>query len=209
MTLCVPHPALSPAFLQAFVRHCYFLARAQGRDVPFELALEDFNRRFAADWRRAKMREDCRAELSEIDRHKFFRSIEEARDIGRARAAAEWCERHAADWRRDRESLERNGFLRRAVAVPRAGVDPAPLMAALVDIARRYEADLFLHRPGMRLRQFELDGKPFLRLRAMTGALALVLHRGDALEFIATGQAAGGALDAVEQRVKGAAGPNV
>jgi phosphotransferase system HPr (HPr) family protein len=170
-------------------------------EVSIEEAIQDFVQRYAAAWRQAKMRDDCEKQIREIERHKYFRSLQEGRDIGKATAAEEWIARYAPMWREERESLERNGFLRATVVVsnPR-GIHLRPT-SELADVARRYDADVYLNKRGMPYYNFLIGKKPYMNVRSVLGLLSLDIVYGDKLEFIATGAQAGEALAAIVKAV--------
>ena len=192
---------LTPAELRAIEEHKYFMSREQGREVPIEDAIADFLRRYEADWKREKMRGDTYAQIAEIERHKYLRSQAEGRDIGRAAAAAEWCARYAHIWREERESLERNGFVAREVVVADpSGIHMRPT-SELADIARRHDADVYVHKPGMEYWNFRLNGRPYMNVRSVLGMLSLNIRYQDRLSLIATGREATAALDAIAAAV--------
>jgi len=116
-------------------------------------------------------------------------------------AAEEWCEQHAAMWRAERESLERNGFLRVAVVVRNPeGLHLRP-WSAVAATAARYDCDLYVHRPSMPHWNFLLQGRPFMNVKSVVGLLSLGVQLGDTLEFIATGAESEKALEAVRRVV--------
>jgi phosphotransferase system HPr (HPr) family protein len=197
---------LDPPLLHAIGEHKYFLSERAGHEVPFDEATGDFLLHYLPAWRREKIRLDNRAQIEEIQRHKYIRSEKEHRDIGGAAAAAEWTARYAAEWREARESLERNGFERLAVVVtnPR-GIHLRP-NAELVDIARKFDAEIYVHKPGMELFNFRLQGRPWVSVKSLLAMLSMGIRMGDTLEFIATGRHAHDVLLAVAEAVNAPGG---
>jgi phosphotransferase system HPr (HPr) family protein len=192
-------PNLTPAELKAIQDHKYYLSQQRGVEVTIEEAIEDFLNRFAADWRREKMRRDNLDQRHEIERHQWFRSEKAGRDIGRATAASEWCDGFAHIWRAERESLERNGFQRLSVTVKTAhGVHMRP-WSAVAQLAGQYDCELYVHKDGMPYWNFLLEGRPFVNVKSVLSFLSMGIALGDAVEFIATGPHANEALIALAQ----------
>jgi phosphotransferase system HPr (HPr) family protein len=193
--------SLTPAELHAIEDHKYFLSQERGQEVSIEEAIGDFLRRYAERWRREKQRRDNRAQLEEIERHKFLRSTAEGRDLGAA-AAEEWCATYAKIWREEHESLERNGFRRLAITVRNAaGMHLRPWSRA-ARLAAAYDCDVYVHRPGMEVWNFLLEGRPFMNVKSVLAVLSLGTLMGDTLEFIATGREADAALDALRELIE-------
>ncbi|MDA0578601.1 MAG: HPr family phosphocarrier protein [Verrucomicrobia bacterium] len=192
---------LTPAELQAIEDHKYFMSSQLGHEVTIDEAIDDFVRRYKADWQRERMRRDAYDQIAEIERHKYLRSQAEGRDIGRARAAEEWCSKYAGIWRRERESLERNGFVARDVVVTNPnGIHVRPT-SALAEISRRYDADVYLHKDGMEIYNFLLGDKPYMNVRSVLGLLSLDVRFRDRVSLLATGRQASEALDAIAQAI--------
>jgi phosphotransferase system HPr (HPr) family protein len=190
---------LTAAELQAIQDHKYFLSQKRGVEVTLEEAVADFIEHIAADWRREKLRRDNLDQRQEIERHKYFRSQEEGRDIGKSTAAEEWCQKYAHIWRAERESLERNGFRRIQLTIH----DPEGLhlrpASAVATLAAKYDAEVYVHRPGMIYYNLLLEGRPYRNVRSILGLLSVGAVKGDTLEFIATGAQAQEALAALAE----------
>ncbi|MEI6085837.1 MAG: HPr family phosphocarrier protein [Verrucomicrobiota bacterium] len=190
---------LSAAELKAIEEHKYFLAQSRGSDVTIEEAIADFVEKYAADWRREKLRLDNLDQRQEIEKHQYLRSQEAGRDIGRSSAAEEWCQKYAHIWRAERESLEKNGFHRLRVTVhDAAGLHLRPA-STVAELAKKYDCDLYVHRPGMNFYNFMLEGLPYRNVRSVIGVLSLGAACGDTLDFIATGNDAEAALAALAE----------
>jgi phosphotransferase system HPr (HPr) family protein len=188
---------LTPAELGAILEHRRSMADKQGKEISLEQAIEHFILHVRADWLKEKLHRDAQAQREEIERHKYYRSKDEGRDIGRAVAAEEWCEKYAHIWRAERESLERNGFLKAEIVIQSAKglhIEPASTLAALVS---RYNCEVYLHREPMEYYNFILQGHKYLNVKSILGLLSVAARQGEALEFIATGPEARAALDAV------------
>lgn len=194
---------LTPAELRAIEEHKYYLSKERGAEVSIEEAIDDFLKRFAESWRRRKVREDIRAQRSEIERHRHNRSVEEQRDVGSSAAAVEWCERYAPIWRTERESLERNGFLRIAVVAHNPdGLHLRPWSVVAMRVAR-FDCDVYVHKRDMPYWNFLLEGRPFMNVKSVIGMLSLGIALGDALEFIAIGAQSDPALAAIRDLMEG------
>ena len=193
-----PHVVnLTPSELLAIEEHKYFLSRERGTEVAIEDAIADFLRRFAEEWRRQKARRDILDQRSEIEKHRYLRSQELGRDVGSSAAALEWCEKYAGIWRAERESLERNGFRRRSMAV----VNPRCLhlrpWSAIAMTVRAFDCDVYVHRDGMPYWNFTLERRPFMNVKSVVNLLSMGIALGDTLEFLAMGAQAEPALDAL------------
>jgi phosphotransferase system HPr (HPr) family protein len=200
---------LTAAELKAIEEHKYFLSQQHGREVTIEEAIADFMQHFEDDWRREKLRRDNAEQRQEIEKHQYLRSQEAGRDIGRQTAAEEWCQKYAHIWRAERESLERNGFHRLRIQVTdAAGLHLRPA-STVAEIARKFDCDIYVHRDGMTLYNFILDGRPYRNVRSLIGVLSLGAMQGDWLEFIATGREAEAALAEVAELLtaRGSAAP--
>ena len=191
------HTNLTPAELKAIQDHKYYLSQQRGVEVTIEEAIEDFLQRFAADWRREKLRRDNLDQRREIERHKWLRSEREGRDIGSAVAAGEWCEQFAHVWRAERESLERYGFQRISLVVRSPqGLHLRP-WSAVAQLANCFDCELFVHKDGMPYWSFLLEGKPFINVKSVLGCLSMGVVMGDRVEFLAAGKHAHEALIAL------------
>ncbi|MBU4199223.1 MAG: HPr family phosphocarrier protein [Verrucomicrobia bacterium] len=188
---------LTPAELNAILDHKRVMSEKQGKEVTIEQAIEHFILHFRADWRQEKQHRDTQTQREEIEKHKYFRSKDEGRDIGKAMAAEEWCAKYAHIWRAERESLERNGFIKVDVVIQSENglhIEPASRMAVL---ASKFDCEVYLHRDNMDYYNFILQGKKYLNVKSILGLLSVAAWKGESLELIATGPEARPALDAV------------
>ena len=80
------------------------LTEQSGREIPYEVALQDWLQHHAAAWRRRYQALASRLQREEMMKHKWIVSEREGRDLG-AVAVLEWVDLYAADWRNwfDRE----------------------------------------------------------------------------------------------------------
>lgn len=190
---------LTAAELKAIQEHKYFLSENRGVEVTIEEAIADFIEHIAADWRGEKIRRDNLDQRQEIERHKYLRSQQEGRDIGRQSAAEEWCQKYAHIWRAERESLEQNGFQKIQLTIRNPeGLHLRPV-SAVATLAAQFDADVYVHKPGMIYYNLVLEGRPYMNVRSILGLLSVGVTLGDTLEFIATGQQATEALAALTE----------
>lgn len=185
---------LTPAELHAILDHQRVMSLMEGIEVSFEQALDDFIKNCRAVWLREKQHRDSVDQIHEIEKHKYFRSIEEHHDIGKKLAAEEWCARYAHLWRAERESLERNGFLRAELVIqrdPGLHIQPA---ATLARMAQKYTCEVYVHHIRMDCYNFILQGKKYLNVKSVLGLATLSSTRGEALEIISAGPQARDAL---------------
>ena len=190
---------LTAAELKAIQEHKYFLSENRGVEVTIEEAIADFIEHIAADWRGEKIRRDNLDQRQEIERHKYLRSQQEGRDIGRQSAAEEWCQKYAHIWRTERESLEQNGFQKIQLTIRNPeGLHLRPV-SAVATLAAQFDADVYVHKPGMIYYNLVLEGRPYMNVRSILGLLSVGVTLGDTLEFIATGQQATEALAALTE----------
>ena len=190
---------LTAAELKAIQEHKYFLSENRGVEVTIEEAIADFIEHIAADWRGEKIRRDNLDQRQEIERHKYLRSQQEGRDIGRHSAAEEWCQKYAHIWRAERESLEQNGFQKIQLTIRNPeGLHLRPV-SAVATLAAQFDADVYVHKPGMIYYNLVLEGRPYMNVRSILGLLSVGVTLGDTLEFIATGQQAAEALAALTE----------
>ena len=190
---------LTAAELKAIQEHKYFLSENRGVEVTIEEAIADFIEHIAADWRGEKIRRDNLDQRQEIERHKYLRSQQEGRDIGRQSAAEEWCQKYAHIWRTERESLEQNGFQKIQLTIRNPeGLHLRPV-SAVATLAAQFDADVYVHKPGMIYYNLLLEGRPYMNVRSILGLLSVGVTLGDTLEFIATGQQATEALAALTE----------
>ncbi len=190
---------LTAAELRAIQEHKYFLSENRGVEVTIEEAIADFIENIAADWRRERLRRDNLDQREEIERHKYLRSLQEGHDIGRQSAAEEWCQKYAHIWRAERESLEKNGFQKIQVTVRNPeGMHLRPV-SAVATLAAQFDADVYVHKPGMIYYNLVLEGRPYMNVLSILGLLSVGVTLGDSLEFIATGKQAKEALTALTE----------
>lgn len=192
---------LTPAELQAIFEHQRAMSLAQGSEVSFESAIEDFMKHCRVVWLREKQHRDSQEQIQEIEKHKYFRSIEEKHDIGRTLAAEEWCQKYAQLWRAERESLERNGFLQARVTLQsEKGLHVQPA-ATLARMAQKYDCNVYLHHARMDLCNFVLQGKEYLNIKSILGLISMSAAKGDVIEIISTGPQAKKALDEIARYI--------
>jgi len=196
-----PEIELIPSELKAIEERTYSMGLEQKRKVPIILAITDFLEKYEQDWLREKIIRDNLKKKEEIDRHKYLRSKQEGRDLGEA-AVEEWIQKYEHLWRKDQESFERNGFLERKVTIQNSlGLHSRPSVA-LVQIALKYECDLYIHKDEMINYHFKINDKPYLNVNSkVSDLLQLCAAKGDELEFIAYGKQAKEALDEIEDIV--------
>lgn len=193
---------LTPAELLAILEHKRQMTSAGNRPVTLEEAMTHFILHFRVNWLKDKHRRDNRDQLQEIERHKYFRSQNEGRDIGKALAAEEWCANYASIWRAERESLERNGFLKISVVVASEhGLHTRP-DSMLAEMCRQFDSEVYLHRQDMTYYNFLLQGRPYLNVSSIIGLLTVDAVQGELLEFIATGPDAKPALETIAHYIR-------
>ncbi len=188
---------LTPAELSAILDHRRRMAAKHKTDISIEEAIEHFILHVRADWLKEKQHRDTQDQREEIEKHKYFRSQNEGRDIGKAAAAEEWCAKYAHIWRAERESLERNGFLKAEVVIRsehELHIKPASTLAIL---AAQFDCEVYLHRGQMDYYNFILQGRKYMNVKSILGLLSVAAKKGEALEFIAAGPEAQSALDAI------------
>lgn len=192
---------ISPPELAAITELKTLMSKRAGREVTVDEAIEEFLTTHRQEWQRLKFRSDNYTQIQEIERHKWIESEKVGHDIGSVRAALDWTERYAHLWRNEREALERNGFQARIMVVTLdRGVHLRP-NAALAAIARRFDADVYVHMDGMPYANFSLRGRPFVSVKSVVGILSLGITQGSQIEVIATGVHAEEALDAVAEAI--------
>jgi phosphotransferase system HPr (HPr) family protein len=188
---------ITPAELKAVLEHKSNMERASGREIELEEAIEDFVKNCELAWLAEKQRQDNAEQIREIEKHKYFRSKEEGYDIGRARAAMEWCTKYAPIWRTERESLERNGFLKITLKMNRVGGLHMSPASTIAKIARSYDAEVYLHRKDMDYGSFTLQGRKFINVKSVMGLLGSAIEENEEIELISTGKQAREALEAI------------
>ncbi|NLB60569.1 MAG: HPr family phosphocarrier protein [Lentisphaerae bacterium] len=192
---------LTPAELKAILEHKWEMSEKHGREITLEQAIEHFILHMHADWLKEKQHLDTQAQREEIEKHKYLRSQDAGYDIGKTAAAEEWCAKYAHIWRAERESLERNGFIKADVIIQSPHglhIEPASTLALL---ASQYDCEVYLHRCGMDYYNFILQGKRYMNVKSILGLLSVAAQPGDALELIATGPEADPALEAIVQLI--------
>ncbi|MBN2420782.1 HPr family phosphocarrier protein [Candidatus Woesearchaeota archaeon] len=182
---------LTPAELKAIEDHKYFMGKNLSREVSLAEAVYDFFAKIKENWLREKTLNDA------VDQIKAAKTLENPNDTAVLRAFAEI-------WRKERESLENNGFYSlKVVLTNEKGLHLRPSIT-LVDIAKKHYCDLYMHKQGMDLYNFKLNGKPYMNVRSVLNCmpiLELAAAKGDTLEFIAYGDEASKALDDIKDLV--------
>lgn len=190
---------LIPSELRAIETHKYFLSEREGREVSFEEAMIDFINNYEADFLCKKQVEDNQQQRQEIQKYKWIESEKEGHDIGSTKAAMEWIEKYGCIWREERESLEKNGFIRQSVEIRHesgAHIDIEKLAA----IARTFDCDIYIHKNRMEHYNFKLFGnKEYLNVKSILSPKSLDAVHGETIELIATG---GRAMDALDVSVR-------
>lgn len=188
---------LTPSELKAITEHRQRLALERQGEVSMEEAIADFLDHYKKRWLEDKQMRDNREQLQEIEKYKWYRSEEERHDIGLDRAATEWSAKYAAIWREERESLEKNGFLRMAVTVANPhGLHVRPC-SRLAQLMGRYACDVYISKADMPYYNFLMHGKPYMNVKSILGFLSLGIVCRDNLEFLAAGAEAAVALKAI------------
>ncbi len=202
VSMGTPDIDLTPSELKAIEIHKYYLSEKEGREVSLEEAIADFLVYYGDEFLLNKHRDDIQQQHREIEKYKWIKSEKEGRDIGEERAAEEWVERYGSLWRAERESLERNGFIEIHTQVrKKEGININ--MVELADIARRNNADLYLHKDHMKHYNFILFGKKaYLDVKSILCPKFLDAVHGEHIEFIATGEGAHAALEAAEALIE-------
>ena len=192
---------ISPPELAAITELKILMSKRVGREVTVDEAIEEFLATYHQEWRQLKFRSDNFTQIQEIERYKWIESEKAGHDIGSVRAALDWTEKYAHLWRNEREALERNGFQTRLMVVTLdRGVHMRP-NAALAAIARRFDADVYVHMDGMPYANFALRGRPFVSVKSVVGILSIGITQGSKIEVIATGIHAEEALAAVAEAI--------
>ncbi|NLF29286.1 MAG: hypothetical protein GX591_00195 [Planctomycetes bacterium] len=86
----------------AILDHKYFLGIEMGFDPGLLCAIESWEARYAADWRRRRLAADWAAQWIEIERYRDELARSGHREITLEDAARGWIASYAADWRRRR-----------------------------------------------------------------------------------------------------------
>ncbi|MCX8093915.1 MAG: HPr family phosphocarrier protein [Candidatus Goldbacteria bacterium] len=188
---------LTPSELKAIEEHRYFLGIELKREVSIDEAIQSFFNKYMEDWRREKTRRDNLEQLQEIQKHKYLKSKEAGRDLGEE-AIDEWMKKYAEIWRQEKESLIANGFLSRKITIKnKNGLHVRP-SGTLVEIAKKYDCSIYIHKDGMEHYNFKLNGIPFMNVSSVLSLVGLCASMGDEITFIAYGKQAKDALDAIE-----------
>ncbi len=192
---------LSPAELNAVLKNLEEMEKAQKRKILFEEALADWMMNLGIAWARSKFNEDMEAQRKEIEKHRWIESEKAGKDIGASKAAEDWIAKYAPFWRRERESLERNGWEYVHVIVGlEKGLHMQP-SSTLANIASGFKCQVYVHRDGMEVYNFLLNGEKYTNVKSLMGLLTLGAVCGDKLVFIASGPQARRALEAIEEFV--------
>ncbi|MBN2737859.1 MAG: HPr family phosphocarrier protein [Spirochaetales bacterium] len=188
---------LTPSELKAIEEHKYFMSMKVGHEVKIEEAIEDFCNNVKNSWVRDKQLKENQTQLQEILRYKELRSHELGYHIDDVAALREWSEHHASSWRIKKESLEGNGFEQISVVVQlEKGLHVRP-SSNLTSLCYQYDADIYVHKEGMREFSFILEGKMYINVKSVTHLLGLAACRGERLDFIAIGREAKAALQEI------------
>jgi len=188
---------LTPSELRAITAHRQRMAAEGQGEVSMEEAIVVVLDHYKKRWLEEKQMRDNQEQLREIEKYKWFRSEEEQHDIGLDRAATEWRAKYAAIWREERESLERNGFLRMAVTVANPhGLHVRPC-SRLAQMMARYACAVYIRKANMPFYNFMMHGKPYMNVKSILGFLSLGIICHDELEFLASGPDAVAALKAI------------
>jgi len=192
---------LIPSELRAIEEHKYYLSHKEGREVSLEEAIVDFLIDYEADFFTAKQIEDVKEQNAEIMKYKWIESEKEGHDIGTEKAAKEWVEKYGSIWRNEKESLEQNGFLGLNVVIEnKMGLNIET--AALAEIARRHDCELYIHKDRMKYYNFVLFGKKeYLNVKSILCPNSLESAKGESIEFIATGNGVKEALEETERLI--------
>ncbi len=192
---------ISPSELKAILDHKKEMEKNSSKEIELDEAIEDFVKNCRLAWLAEKQHQDNTEQIQEIEKHKYFRSQEEGYDIGRARAAMEWCTKYAPIWRAERESLERNGFLKIVLKMQRIGGLHLSPASTLAKIARRYDAEVYLHRENMEYGSFSLQGKKFVNVKSVMGLISTAIEENEEIEIISTGNQAREAIEAIARYI--------
>ena len=84
----------------AILDHKYFLGIEMGFDPGLLCAIESWEARHAADWRRQRLAADWAAQRTEIERYREQLARNGQRELTLEDAARNWIASHAAEWRR-------------------------------------------------------------------------------------------------------------
>jgi phosphocarrier protein HPr len=192
---------LTPAELKAIEDHKYYMSQQQHREVVIEEAIEDFINNYKEAWIKDKQKKENLEQIEEIKRYMHLKSQETGQSIGELTAAEEWRKEYAHIWREEKESLEKNGFLKISVVVQNEkGLHMRP-SSTLATLTSKYDCDVYVHKDGMEHYNFVLNGKKYMNVKSVLGVLTLAACKGEELEFIATGREAKEALKAIEKFV--------
>lgn len=194
---------LTPAELSAVIAFQAEMQKKQEAKVAFEEAMAGWIQTMGDAWRSKKFREDMEAQRKEIEKFKWIESEKAGKDIGASQAAQEWIRLYAQNWRMERESLEENGWdsVHVIVGLPQ-GLHMRP-SSTLANIASGFPCAVYVHRDGMEVYNFMLQGMEFINVKSLMGLLTLGAGKGVMLIFIASGQDARRALSAIAEFVSG------
>lgn len=185
--------SLHPAELRA-VLDLQIKLKEEGKTSALEETINIFLNNYEKDWEREKLRRDNLAQKKEIEKHKWLESEKAGRDLGDA-PIYEWKEEHAPFWREWRESLEANGFLSKKMTVNnKSGLHMRP-SSTLIEIAKRNDTNIYVHKKGMEHYNFKLmdkgEEKPYVNIESIlafadlfSDIAGLEAVQGTELEFI-------------------------
>lgn len=192
---------LTPSELRAIEVHKYYLSQREGKEISLEEAIVDFLINYESDFLMAKQIEDVREQNAEIMKYKWIESEKEGHDIGTEKAAQEWVEKYGSIWRDEKESLEKNAFIGSSIVIEnKRGLNID--IAALAEIARKHDCELYIHKDRMKYYNFILFGKKqYLNIKSILCPKHLEADRGEPIEFIAIGNGAKEALGETEHLI--------
>jgi len=194
---------LTGAELSAVTKLHDEMEKAGGRKVTFEEAMAEWVKNVRQAWLHKKQKEDNEAQKLEIERHKWIESQKAGRDIGEREAIQDWVNKYAPVWRKERESLQKNGWeVVHVIVGIEQGLHMRP-SSTLASIAGSFKCQVYVHRDGMEVSNFILEGKGYLNVKSLMGLLTLGAIKGDKLEFIASGGQAKQCLEAMAEFVSG------
>lgn len=193
---------LTPAELKAIETHQSNMSGdLDGAYVSLDDAIEDFVERWEEGWKKEKIRQDNLEQVEEIKKYKSSRTKEEGHEVDETQAALEWIGKYAHIWRKEKESLQKNGYIRTtAFVMLEKGLHLRPT-GDLANIVGKYNCHVYVRKKKMDHYNFKLGNKRYLNVRSVLGLATLGAAKGDKLEFIANGSQAEEALQKVKEFV--------
>lgn len=179
------------------------MEKRDGKKATFEEAMAEWMQNVRQAWLHKKVKEDNEAQKREIERHKWIESQKAGHDIGEREAIQDWVNKYAPVWRKERESLQKNGWeVVHVVVGIEQGLHMRP-SSTLASIAGSFKCQVYVHRDGMEVSNFSLEGKGYLNVKSLMGLLTLGAIKNDKLEFIASGAQARQCLESMAEFVSG------